>query len=188
MKKLFFVVMLAASSMFSVSAQTQIVTTLSDIFPRGSNTAEGAACDLARAFITSDTELLKTVCLKRYGGGEVGKKYADFLKMIVSGTEDEKKRAAPHPKSPAEIVKVYEARHLTKEGPASYAYAFYNLQDVMFVDIAAKLHDGTISTNRTMVVKHANGYWRVHPCPTIDDLLSAGLNEESPSTTEYKKK
>ena len=33
-----------------------------------------------------------------------------------------------------------------------------------------------------------DGKWYVHPCPTIDSLLSAGLNEEKDSIDDFTKK
>lgn len=158
-----------------------------DGFPAGNTTPEGAACDLVRAFALSDVELLKKTCLPTYGGGEIAERYNTFLKKIITGTVEDKAAKTPHPKNPKAIGKVFAARFLTKNGPASYGYAIHGFEDVMFVDIGAFLHDESRFLNRTMVVRE-DGVWRVHPCPTIDSLLSAGLNEESESTIDYKGK
>jgi hypothetical protein len=168
--------------------QTSTVTLASDGLPTGSNTAEGAACDLTRSFINSDVSLLTNSCLKRWGFGATAAEYDRFIKMVVSGTEADKHRSTSHPSNPASIERVYAAEHLTAEGPASYAYAMFNVHDVVFVDVVARLHDNRVFTNRTMVLKLAKGYWRVHPCPTIDPLLSVGLNSEPASTTEVQRK
>jgi hypothetical protein len=154
-----------------------------DQFPSGPATPEGAACDLLRAFIRSDVDLLKATCIKRYPPAQ--EKFDQFLAMIVRGTEEDKQRSVPHPKNPAKIVRVFAARHLSKNGPASYGYAVLNLQDVMFVDVLTRLHDGSSFVNRTLVVKTQKGLWRVHPCPTVDSLLSAGLNDELASTEAF---
>ena len=164
------------------------ITLAKDGFPTGQDSPEGAACDLSRAFMNSDVELLKKTCLKKYGGGEVGKKYDNFLKKIIKGTEEDKERKTPHPKSPKKIGKVFAARHLSKNGPASYGYAAHTFQDVMFVDIGAFLQDGSRFLNRTLVVKKKDGKWYVHPCPTISPLLSAGLNQEKDSKEDFKDK
>lgn len=154
-----------------------------DGLPSGSGSPEGAACDLMRAFIHSDVDLLKQTCIKRYPPAP--KKYEEFLAMVVRGTEEDKQRKEPHPKNPTLILKLFAARHLSAKGPASYGYAVLNLADVMFVDVVTQLADKSRFVNRTMVVKTAKGDWRVHPCPTIDPLLSLGLNNESESTIEY---
>ena len=182
MKKLY-LALLMVGTLLTARAQPVSAASALDRFPSGAATPEGAACDLVRAFIQSDVELLKATCIKRYPPAQ--EKFDRFLTMIVRGTEEDKQRGVPHPKNPAKIVKVFAARHLSKSGPASYGYAVLNLQDVMFVDVLARLHDGSSFVNRTMVVKTQKGLWRVHPCPTVDSLLSAGLNEESDSTKEF---
>ncbi len=159
-----------------------------DGFPTGPNTPEGAACDLIRAFRDSDVALLKRTVLPRYGSGDVGGKYAEFLKMIVTGAEETKQHRTPHPRDPKQIGKVFAARHMTLNGPASYGYAVHGFHDVMFVDIGAFLHDGSRFMNRTMVVQKADGMWYVHPYPMIDPLLSSGLNEEAASTEDFTDK
>lgn len=164
------------------------ITLAEDGFPTGQDRPEGAACDLSRAFIKSDVALLKRTCLAKYGGGETGAKYAEFLKGIVEGTEGDKKRKTPHPKTPKRIAKVFAARHLSMNGPSSYGYSVHGFQDVMFVDIGVFLSDGSKFLNRTMVVKEKDGKWYVHPCPTISSLLSAGLNEEKDSKGDFRDK
>ena len=49
------------------------------------------------------------------------------------------------------------------------------------------LHDGTHVINRTFVIQTSDGKWYVDPAPTIDSLLSAGLNDEKPSTQDFTK-
>ena len=61
----------------------------------------------------------------------------------------------------------------------------FNFHDVMFVDVAVELHNGKSYLNRTLVVKTADGNWYVHPCPQTHPLLSAGLNDESDSESEF---
>jgi hypothetical protein len=184
MKTRYLLIPLICIASLASASDAPAVAIASDGYPTGSGTPEGAACDLVRAFITSDVDLLKATCIKRYPPSDA--RFNEFLAMIIRGTEEDKRRKKPHPKNPAAIVKVFAARHLSLNGPSSYGYAVLDLQDVMFVDVLAQLHDKSYFVNRTMVVKTAKGIWRVHPCPTIDPLLSAGLNDESDSTIEWQ--
>src|SRR5262249_42701262 len=86
---------------------------------------------------------------------------------------------------PAQIGKVFAARHLTKQGPASFGYAAFDFQDVMFVDVGVFLHNGQPELNRTLVIKDRDGSWYVHPAPRLDPLLSDGLNQEAASTVGF---
>jgi hypothetical protein len=162
----------------SVERTDRAVT--SDPFPRGRATPEGAACDLARAFISRDTKLFRSTVLRPYGPPA----YVEFLDQVTRRMREEAARATPSPNGPKAIVKVFTARHLTREGPASYGYAAFGFQDVVFVDVLALLHGGDGTLNRTLVVKDKDGDWYVHPAPSVSPLLSAGLNDESPSREE----
>lgn len=182
--KIRYIALILISFIATAIAQSATDASALDRFPSGSATPEGAACDLMRAFMRSDVDLLKTTCIKRYPPAQ--EKFEQFLTMIIRGTEEDKLRGTPHPKNPAKIVTLFAARHLSKDGPASYGYAVLDLQDVMFVDVRTRLHDGGTFLNRTLVVKTSKGEWRVHPCPTVDPLLSAGLNDESDSKVKFK--
>jgi len=76
---------------------------------------------------------------------------------------------------------VFAARHLSKEGPASYGYASFDFQDVMLVDIEVMLQSGASHLRRTMVIKDRDGKWYVHPVPDVSPLLSDGLCDERTS-------
>ena len=155
-------------------------------FPSGHSSPEGAACDLARAFIDCNSELFLETCIPKFGGGENATKYEMFLdKTSVSIEAESKKQNATAKSGPAKITRLYAARHLTKNGPASYGYATHNFHDVMFVDVVVELHSGESFPNRTLVLKTADGKWYVHPSPITHSLLSDGLNDESESTVEY---
>jgi hypothetical protein len=93
-----------------------------------------------------------------------------------------KKAATDGPKS---IGKVFAARHLNLGGPASYGYAAFGFQDVMFVDVGVMLPNDKLGLNRTLVIKDKNGRWYVHPMPDASLLLSAGLNDEAPSEHDF---
>ena len=75
--------------------------------------------------------------------------------------------------------------HLSKSGPASYGYASFDFQDVMFVDVGVFLEDDKPSLNRTLVIKDRDGLWYVHPMPDASPLLDMGLNDESRSERDF---
>ncbi|HVS72317.1 MAG TPA: hypothetical protein VHQ47_13765 [Phycisphaerae bacterium] len=157
-----------------------------DGFPTGPETPEGAACDLARAFIGCDSGLFGKRCVRLYAdGGKGPAAYADFLKATEEAIQAAGKKAPAKRGGPRAIGKVFAARHLSKEGPASYGYAAFGFEDVMFVDVGVFLQDGSRSLNRTLVVKDRDGKWYADPMPGASPLLSAGLNEEAASTKDF---
>lgn len=85
------------------------------------------------------------------------------------------------PDNPKKIVKVFAARELSNNGPASYGYASFDFQDIMFVDVEVELRSGNRHLRRTMVIKDRDGKWYAHPVPDVSPLLSSGLYDESPS-------
>ena len=156
-----------------------------DGFPSGHSTPEGAACDLARAFIKRDSTLFTNTCVPPYGGGKGPEEYAAFLKSTVESMKTEAAKKEPSPGGPKSIAKVFAARHLTKNGPASYGYAVFNFKDIMFVDVGCLLQNGDRCLNRTLVIKDKDRKWYVHPMPDVSPLLSAGLNDESGSKVDF---
>jgi len=156
-----------------------------DGFPSGHETPEGVACDLARAFINRDDSLFTNTCLRLYGGGKGPTDYAKFLQTTVESMKREAANKKPSPSGPKHIEKVFAARHLSKNGPASFGYAAFGFQDIMFVDVGASLYNGKRALNRTMLVKDEDGKWYVHPMPDVSPLLSAGLNDESASKQDF---
>ena len=161
------------------------VTVAADGFPTGTDTPEGAACDLARAFIHDDSALLLATCIEPFGGPEARAAYHDFLKGIVVQMKTADAGDTPMPESPKSIARCFAARHLGKDGPASYGYAVFGFQDVMFVDVSATLHNGDTQLCRTLVIKGQTG--QVDRVSTADasPLLSAGLDDEPPSTRDF---
>ena len=156
-----------------------------DGFPKGHDTPEGAACVLARAFIKHDDALFTNTCIRLYGGGKGRADYAAFLTKTVAEIKAEAARKEPSPGGPKAIGKVFAARHLSMDGPASYGYAAFGFQDIMFVDVGVFLQDGGHDLNRTLVIKDKDGKWYVHPIPSVAPLLSAGLNDEPPSKQDF---
>lgn len=158
----------------------------SDGYPVGYSTPEGAACEFARAFIRRDAKLFDKSVLPPFGDGQSRANYGSFLAETRSSIVEESKR--PADRGPKIITQVFSARALSKSGPASYAYVAFDFVEVKFVDVVVRLHEGDVATNRTLVVKDEVGQWRVHPAPDIHPLMSAGLNDETPSTAELPHK
>lgn len=156
-----------------------------DGFPTSQDTPEGVAADFARAFIKSDVGLFSSSCIRPYGGGEVRQDYSMLLKATVDGMKEESKRQTPSPRNPIKIAKIFAARHLSTDGPASYGYSSFDFQDIMFVDVGVLLQNGERSLNRTLVIKDTDGKWYVHPAPDISPLLSTGLNQEKASVQDF---
>lgn len=153
-------------------------------WPTGSNTPEGAACDLARSFINKDVPLFRSVCVKPMGEGKSVDDYESFIDNMLSDFE----RAKANPEAahgPVSITKVYTARSLARNGPASTAYALFGFHDVKFVDLVTQNDNGDPFLCRTLVLMDRGGKWQVLPLPQAYPLLSMGLNDESPSTQEY---
>jgi hypothetical protein len=159
----------------------------SDGFPAGHETPEGAACDLARAYISRDASLFTNTCVRLYEKGTGPDAYAKFLKATASTMESEKAKHVTATVGPKAIGKVFAARPLSKDGPAAFGKSEYEFKDVRFVDVGAHLADGRRSLTRTMVILDRDGKWYVHPQPTSTPRLSAGLNEESDSKIDFSR-
>jgi hypothetical protein len=155
-----------------------------DGLPSGHDTPEGAACDLARSFINRDEKLFLTTSIRLYGGGSGRDAYAKFLQATVAAIKAEATKTEPSPQGPKSIGKVFAARHLSKSGPASYGYAAFGFEDIMFVDVGVYLQNGERAMNRTLVIKDKDGKWYVDPDPSASPLLSDGLNEEKASVKD----
>ena len=157
-----------------------------DGFPAGHATPEGAACDLARAFITTDAALFTTTCLPAFGDDTLQNTYKDFLHGVVDSLLRIKSlKLDTDPYNPKAIAKVFAARHLTKPGPAAYGRTTFGFEDVAFVDVDAELKDGEHAVNRTLVVKNKDGQWYAQPTPELSPQLGDGLDDESPSTQTF---
>jgi hypothetical protein len=170
-------------SLVSSSAAKPRVTVAPDGFPTGQDTPEGAASDLARVFMSGDAQRFRGVCIRPYGGGPARADYMAYLEGISDHLNQ--KQGNPSPDNPKRIVTVFAARHLTKNGPASYGYAAFEFQEVMFVDVQVELQNGSIHLRRTMVIKDRDGKWYVHPVPDVSPLLSYGLYDESASVQRF---
>lgn len=127
----------------------------------------------------SDAAWFQRICIRLYGESESGKKYLEYLEGISSHLKQAKLN--PSADDPRTISKVFAARHLTKSGPASYGYASFDFQDLMFVDVEVLLRSGKKHLKRTLVIKDRDGKWYAHPMPDISPLLRDGLYEESDS-------
>lgn len=156
-----------------------------DGLPSGHATPEGVAADLAKAFINHDVELFRSTCIRVFSKGKSGPKYSRFLAEKEDEIKHEAAQKQPSPGGPKCIMKIFAARHLSRNGPASTGYAFFGFQDIMFVDVGVGLYNGERYLTRTMVIQDEDGKWYVHPCPSCDPLLSFGLNEETASTQDF---
>jgi hypothetical protein len=170
---------LLACTLISASAAKPRLKVAGDGFPTGQGTPEGAASDLARAFMTQDALRFRSTCVRPYGAGKARAEYTEYLDGVSSHLKQEHK--SPSPDSPKKIVKVFAARHLSKNGPASYGYASFDFQNIMFVDVEVELLSGKRISRRTMVIEERDGQWYTHPVPDVSPLLSDGLYDESPS-------
>jgi hypothetical protein len=155
-----------------------------DGFPSGHDTPEGAACDLARSFINRDEKLFASTSIRLYGGGTAREAYQKFFQETIQSIKAEAAKTQPSPQGPKRIGKVFAARHLTRSGPASYGYASFEFQDIMFADVGVYLYNGERAMNRTLVIKAGDGRWYAHPEPSVSPLLSDGLNEEKASVLD----
>jgi hypothetical protein len=177
----FLPILSGASSRQSIKAKLKVAA---DGPPRGHDTPEGAACDLARAFIERNDKLFTSTSIRLYGGGTGREAYVKFLRETVESIQAEAAKKAPSPQGPKSIGKVYAAPRLNKSGPVSYGYAAFGFEDIMFVDVGVYLQNGERAMNRTMVIKDRDGKWYVHPAPYVDPLLSDGLNDEGNSVLD----
>lgn len=156
-----------------------------DGFPSGHSTPEGAASDLARAFIRHDVALFTNSCIRPYVGDKAGADYAAFLRGTIATMKTNAAKKQPAHDSPKAVGKVFAARHLTATVPASYGRASFGFQDLMFVDVGIYLNDGHHALARTLVIKDRDGKWYAHPSPEVSPSLCLGLNRESPSRQDF---
>ncbi len=151
--------------------------------PRGPGSPEGVACDLAYAFIEADADKFLASCLKPWGPeSEAKTSYQAFLDDMVRQFAKVAASDALPPGGPKRILRVYKARKLSLNGPASFGSVFFDLADVQFVDVITERHDGEEFRMRGLVLQAKDGQWCVMPMPAAYPLLSMGLNAESEST------
>lgn len=180
-RRCFSVLFLLLALAFNASAGSKPKLKLAeDGFPTGQNTPEGAASDFVRAMAQGDTSLLTKVCLRPFGDGQARSDYTGYLSSLVSQIEEQKEKREQAGDPPARIARVYAARSLSSTGPASYAHAMFDFQDVKFVDVDVLLGGSKHHLRRTLVIED-RGKWYVHPAPSISPLLSDGLVDETPS-------
>ena len=175
--------MLLAFSLSTSSAAKPRLKVARDGFPTGQATPEGAAGDLARAFMTRDATLFRNTCIRPYGSGQARVDYVAYLDGVADHLKQAKGNSSPD--DPTKIARVFAARHLSKDGPASYGYASFDFQDVMFVDIEVILQSGNKYLRRTLVIQDKDRKWYTHPVPNVSPLLSYGLSDESPSVQMF---
>lgn len=178
--------LLSSATIAAAAPSKPVIEVGADGFPGGHKTPKGVAADLARAFIRNNQTLFRSTCMPPFQGGEARKEYAKFINDTAKTIAQQKKASTPSPYGPKSINEVYAARHLSMDGPASYGYSVFGFRDVEFVDVSVTLRDGETSMNRTFVIEDAKGNWFVDPIPTASPNLSAGLNQETPSTQDFE--
>lgn len=156
-------------------------------WPRGDDTPEGIACDLARAFITGDDALFLASCVEARGEFE-RPEYAKFLRDTVAQIKEARRTGLERNHGPKKIVKLFIARPLSRSGPNSYVHAANIGKDIRFVDVICDLHGGGTLASRTLVLQKTSGDWLAIPMPESFPFLSDGLNDEPDSTVEWKSK
>src|SRR5882672_723779 len=114
-------ILLSVWFLASASTAKPRIKVANDGFPTGQDTPEGSASDLARSFIEHDSARFRSLCIRPYGAGQSRAEYVQYLDGVVDHMRQEK--AFPSQDSPKNIIQVFSARHLSKNGPASYAYA-----------------------------------------------------------------
>jgi hypothetical protein len=181
-RRLVTLIVLLVVSFVGSSAAKPRLKVAADRFPTGQTTPEGAASDLARAFIAGDAVKFRNICIPAYGGGQARAEYTQYLNGV---SDDLKQKGNPSPDDPTRIGTVFAARHLSKNGPSSYGYASFEFQDVMFVDVEVVLQSGNKHLRRTMVIKDRDGKWYAHPMPDVSPLLSDGLYDENASFQKF---
>jgi hypothetical protein len=177
-----------AGALFSQAAESgakPILKVAPDGFPGGHGAPEGAAADLARAFIRRDPVLFTNTCVRVYSGGKSGADYSAFLKSTIAGMRAEAAKKAPSSDSPKSIGKVFAACHLSQTAPVTYGRSTFKFQDIMFVDVGVFLYNGGHALFRTLVIKDSNGRWYAHPAPSLSPSLSSGLNDEPKSKRDF---
>jgi hypothetical protein len=180
-RKIVTLIVLLFGSLADRSAAKPRLKVAADGFPTGQATPEGAASDLARAFIAGDAVGFQSICVRAYGGGQARAEYTQYL----NGVSDHlKQKRSPSPDDPMRIATVFAARHLSKNGPSSYGYATFEFQ-AMFVDVEVVLQSGNKHLRRTMVIKDRDGKWYAHPLPDVSPLLSDGLYDENASVQKF---
>lgn len=141
--------------------------------------------DLARAFMRQDVQLFRQTCIQPFGGGQSRIEYSRYLEGVTTHFQQDGAFRESVPDNPKEITQVFAARHFSADGPASYGYAAYDFQDVMFVDIEVLLNNGMKHVKRTLVIEDRNKRWYALPVLDIYPLLSDGVYDEAPSKQLY---
>jgi hypothetical protein len=132
--------------------------------------------------IHKDEKLFRDACIHPFGGAANVQTYVKFLDETGAQIRAEASRREPSPNGPKSIAQVFAARHLSTDGPASYGYATWGFQDVMFVDVDIVLQAGGKSAIRNLVIMDRDGRWYVDPRPDLSPLLSTGFDRETEST------
>ncbi|WP_150107288.1 hypothetical protein [Pedosphaera parvula] len=188
MKKLLLLLVVTALSFPALAADKTTLPKIQvakDGFPTGQESPEGAACDIARAYILSDSQLFLKTCAIPYGTGKVRKAYADYLLETVTRLKSEASQKSSA-QMPLTIGKVYVARHLSDKGVVPYARQKFEFQDVMFVDVVVISNTGKKALTRTLVLKSKEGKWCAQPDNDASGLPGANPAREQASQHDFQ--
>jgi hypothetical protein len=83
--------------------------------------------------------------------------YAKFLRGTLAGMREEAARKQLSPGGPMNIAKVFAARHVSHDKPASFGYAAFGFEDILFVDVIVEPYDGEHSLMRPLVIRDTRG-------------------------------
>ncbi len=146
--------------------------------PTGHETPEGIACDAVQAYADCDSKAWLKTLIRPIYGDDSNKEYELFKKKMATFTDANKDKedfVAP------KIVKVFKARNFTKNGPGSLAYAMFEMTGNKFVDIVIDTGGGNLQNIRYHILLDTDKKWYFEPRPDLAQLLSMGLNNETPS-------
>lgn len=153
--------------------------------PSGNSTPEGAAVDLARAFIQSDAATFRALCWN--AGGKPPQHYQRFIESVARDIEDAKKLGRQVGGASFSISKVFKARDCRlKDSAFLECCTAFGVLDVRLVDIETPLW-GRACRIRTLVVRQQSDQrWYVILWPDAFRALAIELYAEPDSTELWR--
>jgi hypothetical protein len=88
-------IVLLILSLVGISAAKPRLRVAADGFPTGQATPEGAASDLARAFMARDAVEFRQICIRPYGGGQPRTEYTQYLNGVADHLKQEEGNPSP---------------------------------------------------------------------------------------------
>jgi hypothetical protein len=177
---------LICSNLAAGTASLPKIKVAKDGFPTGQDTAEGAACDLARSYIHCDSASFQKICVQPYGTGQSRKAYQNYLLDTISHLRSEVAKKPAERAVPQAIGKVYASRHLSDKNAVPYAQQKFGFQDIAFVDVGliAGKKDKIIS--RTLVIKDKDGKWYAQPNASASGIPGGDPTREQTPRNDFR--